>query len=91
MLGTKWAPNKDVQKQLLDFTSIVFSVSSAILRTDIICELKKMGIPMPVTVECVAVAAAASANQPAAPRTTCKQCGNELVDGKCRFVNHRAF
>jgi hypothetical protein len=36
MLGTKWAPNKEVQKQLLDFTSIVFSVSSATLRTDII-------------------------------------------------------
>jgi hypothetical protein len=86
LIGTHWAPNGDVQNQLLQFTSMVFSVSSPTLHTDIASEMKKMGKP-------VAAAATAAPDYSFKPftreRTICAVCGNPLVNGRCKFVNHK--
>jgi hypothetical protein len=37
----------------------------------------------------VAEAPAAGSHSPKPVRATCAECGNPLVNGKCRFVNHR--
>jgi hypothetical protein len=86
LLGTNWADYQpsglDVRSMLEHFVSAVFSVPTGTLAADIGSEMKKMGKP-------VAAAAVVSSHAPKPVPIVCAQCGNPLVDGKCRFINHR--
>jgi hypothetical protein len=86
MLGTNWEKDAARQQQLKHFTTITFSVSIPTLEVDIASEMKKMGKP-------VAAAATAAPDSSFKPftreRTTCVVCGNPLVNGRCKFVNHK--
>ncbi len=53
------------------------------LEADIASELKKMRKPVG------AAATAAPDSSFTRERTTCAQCGNPLVNGRCKFVNHK--